>query len=137
MPYEGIDFCTNRTSSFSAMTTLLILSLICKTDVSQRFHSKYSLRMLDILAHSLVRHVIRWGLFLFQSDVNFLFKDEFAYFQPKFSNRFSLQSHQSRGTCITSEHQLTYNLFKILYKQTFILRVQAKIDLTYNMGLIF
>lgn len=55
------------------------------------FFCNYWLQMHDILTHYFFRHPIRWDLFLFQSDVNFLLNHNFTYFWLKFSNKISQQ----------------------------------------------
>lgn len=51
--------------------------------------------MLEIATHSLLRHAMRWDLFLYQLAVKFSLNVDFAFF---------VYSHQSVG--ITSEYHI-------------------------------
>ena len=80
MLYRGMYFCTNRTSTSCLMSSLFIFSQNFQTNFRQRFLSKCLSQMLEIFTQCLLRPVISWDIFLYQSDVNFLLNDDFVYF---------------------------------------------------------
>lgn len=61
------------------MPSLFILCLNFQAYFRQRFFGNYLSQLFKIITHYLLRHAIRWLIFLYQSDVNIVFNGDFPF----------------------------------------------------------
>ena len=110
--------------------TLFIFSQNFHTNFPQRFLSNYLSQMLEIFIQCLLRHAISWDIFLYQSNVIFLFNEYFVYFSQNFQTNFRqrfLSSYLSQMLEILTHylfrHAILWDIFLYQSDASFLLNV--------------
>lgn len=98
MSYGEISFVSIECQLLVEWRLCLLLAYILQIVV-------FCLRHYKLLTHSLLSHGIMWNIFMYQSEVNSLSNDDFAYF---------VYSHKNGG--ITGKHWLTNIASLVIYR---------------------